>query len=164
MMRVAILTVSDSASRGVREDTSGPALEQRCRELGWEVIERQVVSDDEDAIARHLRTWADKCDMSLILTTGGTGIAARDVTPEATRQVLERELPGLGELMRAKGLEQTRFSALSRAVAGTRGRTLIVNTPGSPRGALHSLETVCHLIPHIIDLLSGRTEHGPTTA
>lgn len=159
MIRVAILTVSDSAARGLREDTSGPALERRCRELGWEIADRQTVSDDEEGIARQLGEWAGNTDVSLILTTGGTGVAARDVTPEATRRVLERELPGLAELMRAKGLEQTRFSALSRAVAGTRGRTLIVNTPGSPRGALHSFEAIRDLIPHIVDLLAGRTEH-----
>lgn len=159
MIRVAILTVSDSAARGLREDASGPALERRCRELGWEIADRQTVSDDEDAIARQLGEWAGNTDVSLILTTGGTGVAARDVTPEATCRVLERELPGLAELMRAKGLEQTRFSALSRAVAGTRGRTLIVNTPGSPRGALHSFEAIRDLIPHIVDLLAGRTEH-----
>jgi molybdenum cofactor synthesis domain-containing protein len=96
----------------------------------------------------------------LILTTGGTGIAARDVTPEATRRILQRELPGIAELMRMKGLEQTKFSALSRAVAGTRGRTLIVNLPGSPRGALHSFDAIRELVPHIADLLSGHTEHG----
>lgn len=160
MIRVAILTVSDSTARGLREDTSGPALERRCRELGWEVTERQTVSDDEDVIARQLGDWADNAGVSLILTTGGTGVSARDVTPEATRRVLQRELPGIAELMRAKGLEQTRFSALSRAVAGTRSRTLIVNTPGSMRGALHSFEAIRDLVPHIVDLLAGRTEHA----
>lgn len=160
MIRVAILTISDSASRGLRADASGPALEQRCRELGWEVVERQTVADDKDAIAGQLRAWADSNAASLILTTGGTGIAARDITPEATRGILERELPGIAELMRARGLEQTRFSALSRAVAGTRGRTVIVNLPGSPRGALHSFDAIQGLVPHCADLLSGRTEHS----
>lgn len=160
MIRVAILTISDSAASRVRADASGPALEQRCRELGWEVTERQTVADDQDAIANQLLTWTDTGAASLILTTGGTGISARDVTPEATRHVLERELPGLAELMRAKGLDQTRFSALSRAVAGTRRGTLIVNLPGSPRGALYSFNAIQDLVPHCVDLLSGRTEHA----
>lgn len=160
MIRAAILTISDSAVRGLREDRSGPALEKRCRELGWEVSAMQTVADDEDAIAGQLCEWADSAGISLILTTGGTGVAARDVTPEATRRILQRELPGIAELMRMKGLEQTKFSVLSRAVAGTRGRTLIVNLPGSPRGALHSFDAIRDLAPHVTDLLSGRTEHS----
>ncbi|HEX7359980.1 MAG TPA: MogA/MoaB family molybdenum cofactor biosynthesis protein [Bryobacteraceae bacterium] len=160
MIRTAILTISDSAVRGLREDRSGPALEQRCRELGWEISAMKIVADEEDAIAEQLCDWADNTGVSLILTTGGTGVAARDVTPEATRRVLQHELPGIAELMRAKGLEQTKLSALSRAVAGTRGRTLIVNLPGSPRGALHSFDAIRDLVPHAADLLSGRTEHG----
>ncbi len=160
MIRTAVLTISDSAARGVREDLSGPALEQRCRELGWEVAGMKTIADNEDAIVRQLCDWADNTGVSLILTTGGTGVAARDVTPEATRRVLQRELPGIAELMRTKGLEQTKFSALSRAVAGTRGRTLIVNLPGSPRGALHSFDAIRDLVPHVADLLSGHTKHG----
>jgi molybdopterin adenylyltransferase len=160
MIRVAILTVSDSVARGRREDLSGPALAQRCRELGWEVVCHAAVPDETEAIKKQLQTWADEKIASLILTTGGTGIAARDVTPEATRAILDRELPGMGELMRAKGLEQTRFSVLSRATAGTRGRSLIVNLPGSPRGALYSLDVIRNLVPHVIDLLAGRTEHS----
>jgi molybdopterin adenylyltransferase len=160
MITVAILTVSDSAVAGTREDVSGPALAQRCRELGWTVEAQRAVPDDEAVIARAIQEWADRPLASLILTTGGTGIAPRDVTPEATRRVLDRELPGMAELMRMRGLEQTRFSVLSRAAAGVRKQSLIINLPGSPAGALHSLRVVEDLVPHAVDLLSGRTEHS----
>lgn len=160
MISVAILTISDSAAAGTREDLSGPAVRERCGELNWRVVQIATVGDDEKAIADHLRQWADNSAASLILTTGGTGVSARDVTPEATRSILNREVPGLAELMRAKGLEQTKFSVLSRAVAGTRKRSLIVNLPGSPRGALYSLRAIEDLAPHVIDLLEGHTEHS----
>lgn len=159
MIRVAILTISDSAAGGKREDLSGPAIQKRCEEREWPVAAASVVPDDATAIAQRLTEWADGAIASVILTAGGTGVAARDVTPEATRGVIEREIPGLAELMRSKGLEQTKFAALSRAVAGTRKGSLIINLPGSPRGALHSLGAIEELIPHIVDLLEGRTEH-----
>ena len=159
MIRVAILTISDSVTTDAREDRSGPALADHCKELNWPVVHTAVVPDDVEAIAERLRDWTDTSLASLILTTGGTGVAPRDVTPEGTRAVIDRELPGLAELMRARGLEQTEFSVLSRGVAGTSQRSLIVNLPGSPAGALHSLHVIEHLIPHIIDLLEGRTEH-----
>jgi molybdenum cofactor synthesis domain-containing protein len=159
MIRAAVLTVSDSASAGKRQDVSGPELRRRCERLGWTVVFEDVVSDDAALIAAKLSDWTDAGEVELILTTGGTGIAKRDVTPEATRAVLERELPGFGEVMRSEGRKITRFAALSRATAGTRGRTLIVNVPGSPKGAVESFEAVADLIPHTLDLLRGQTSH-----
>ena len=160
MIRTAVVTISDSGARGAREDRSGPALRQRAEQLGWQVAEIEVVEDDRESIARLLADLSDRRSVSLILTTGGTGIAQRDVTPEATRTVVEREIPGLAELMRAEGRRFTPRAVLSRGIAGTRGRTLIVNLPGSPKGAVESFDAVAELAPHIIDLLEGRTEHN----
>jgi len=160
VIRVAILTISDSAVAGTREDLSGPALKARCAQLDWPVVESGIVPDDVKAISERLAHWSDLDAISLILTTGGTGISSRDITPEATRAILDREIPGIAELMRSKGLEQTKFSVLSRAVAGSRKQTLIVNLPGSPKGALYSLGLIEVLVPHVIDLLAGRTEHS----
>ncbi len=159
MITVAILTVSDSTVAGTRVDVSGPALKDRCEELGWKVVATAVLPDDALKISELLIEWADNSAASLILTTGGTGLSSRDVTPEATRVVLEREIPGLGELMRSKGMEQTRFAPLSRALAGTRRKTLIVNLPGAPKGSLFSLGVVEPLVPHVLQLLEGHTEH-----
>ncbi len=155
-IEVAIVTISDSAVTGTREDLSGVALEHRVKDLGWTVAQRALVPDERTPIAKML---VNLCTFDVILTTGGTGIAERDVTPEAVKLVAEREIPGFGELMRREGLKSTLFAPLSRSGAATRGRTLIVMLPGSPRGAVESLNAVSHLIPHCVDLLNGRTEH-----
>lgn len=159
MIRAAVLTISDSVYAGKREDVSGPAVKSRLEELGWCVAVREVLPDDEEQIAGRLRQLADEGQVAAIFTTGGTGLAARDVTPEATRQVIEREAPGLAEWMRMQGRQSTPLALLSRAVAGTRGRVLIVNLPGSPRGALDSLNAIVDVVPHVLDLLRGHTDH-----
>jgi len=158
MIQVAILTVSDSAAAGTREDTSGPALAAHVAELGWSVTTTAMVADNEAEIAVKLREWSD-AGYGLILTTGGTGLSVRDVTPEATRGVLEREIPGIAEWMRIKGMEQTKFAIVSRALAGQRKQSLIINLPGSPKGALFSLQAIEHLVPHLVDLMKGKTAH-----
>lgn len=157
---VAILTVSDSVVAGTREDLSGPALAAACRAFQWQVAIQKAIADEQDAIVSQLSEWIDAGTASLILTTGGTGVARRDVTPEATRRVLQTELPGLGELMRLRGLEQTPFAVLSRALAGTARESLIVNLPGAPAGAVHSLHAIKHLVQHVVNLLGGQTQHG----
>ena len=138
MITAAILTISDSAVAGTRADASGPALAARVNELGWSVAATAIVADNQADIAAKLREWSD-AGHALILTTGGTGLSARDVTPEATRSVLDREIPGIAEWMRTRGMEQTKLAVFSRALAGQRKQSLIVNLPGSPRGALFSL-------------------------
>lgn len=155
-MRAAVLTVSDSCYRGEREDRGGPQVAARLRELGWDIALTSLVPDDCAAIGQVLETWVTREDLDAILTTGGTGVAPRDVTPEATRAVVERELPGLPELMRAEGLKSTRRAALSRGVAGVRNGKLILNLPGSPRGAIESLNAVADLLPHVIEVAQGR--------
>lgn len=153
-----ILTISDSAARGQREDRSGPLLRERAEQLGWNVRAAQILPDIAAAISYRVRELTDE-GVSLILLTGGTGISPRDVTPEAVRAVLDKEIPGLGERMRAEGLQSTPLAPLSRSLGGTRGETLILCFPGSPAGAVESLNAVAHLVPHILDLLHGRTGH-----
>jgi molybdopterin adenylyltransferase len=154
-MRVAVLTVSDSAAQGVRPDRSGPMVVDRCRALGWQVVSSGVVSDDRPALETRLSELADSGSLDLILTTGGTGLGPRDTTPEATAAVCQKLVPGLGELMRERGRQANPRAVLSRAVAGVRGRALIVNLPGSPRGAGESFEAVAELLPHAIEVLGG---------
>jgi molybdenum cofactor synthesis domain-containing protein len=154
-MRVAILTVSDSVFQGTRKDASGPALAERCRALGWQVVATQAVPDEQGMIETRLIEMAGMGLVDLILTTGGTGIGPRDLTPEATRAVCGREIPGIAEVMRAAGRQSTSRAVLSRAVAAVRGRTLVVNLPGSPRGAVESLDAVADLLPHAVDVLRG---------
>jgi len=164
VITAAILTISDSAAEGAREDRSGPAVRQRIESLGWSVSSHHVVPDDADLISLKLRDLADVDHVPVVLTTGGTGIALRDVTPEATRAVVDREIPGMSELMRSDGRKSTPFAVLSRGIAGSRGATLIVNLPGSPKGAVESLDAIANLIPHIVDLLHGKTQHDPAPA
>ena len=154
-MRVAVLTISDSVARGEREDVSGPAVVAVCRGLGWEVTSVLRVSDDPANIREQLRELADSGRLDLILTTGGTGIGPRDNTPESTEAVADKMIPGMAEEMRRKGAEQTPTAILSRGVAAVRSKTLIINLPGSPKGASESLDTVAHLLPHAVHVLHG---------
>lgn len=154
-LAVAILTASDRSARGERPDAGGPALRAAVERRGWSVVESRVVADEQLLIEAALKAWCDGGVVRLVMTTGGTGLSPRDVTPEATRAVLDKELPGFGELMRRRGLESTPMAVLSRALAGSRGRVLIVNLPGSPQGALESFEAVADLIPHALAMLTG---------
>ncbi len=154
-MRVALLTVSDSVSHGVRQDLSGPALRDRCLNLGWQVISSQLVPDEESLIQARLIEMADSRLVDLILTTGGTGLGPRDITPEATVAVCDKLIPGMGELMRERGRGTNLRAALSRGLAGVRGQTVIVNLPGSPRGAVESLDAIADLLPHAVEVLRG---------
>jgi len=156
-LTAAVVTVSDSCARGERQDLSGPAVSQVLQSLHFSVATREVVPDDSIQIQNLLVRLAR--EVRLIVTTGGTGIAARDVTPEATAAVCERILDGIAERMRSEGTKKTPFAALSRGVCGVRGQALILNLPGSPGGAVESLQAVAGLIPHAIELLSGKTEH-----
>jgi molybdenum cofactor synthesis domain-containing protein len=155
-----VLTASDRSAAGAREDLSGTVLAERLEGLGF-AVDRAVVADDVEAIGSALRSGAER--HRLIVTTGGTGLTPRDVTPQATLAVIDYEVPGLAEAMRAEGRAKTPFASLSRAVVGVRGRTLIVNTPGSPKGAAESLEAIVPVLDHALETLAGPHDHGPTS-
>ena len=159
-MRVAILTVSDSVMKGTRQDSSGEAIVDWCRRRAAGVVERATVGDDTSEIAPILAGWCDSGSVDLVLTTGGTGLSSRDVTPEATLAVIDREAQGIAEYLRATSFAGFPRAALSRGVAGTRGSTLIVNLPGSPSGVSESLATLDAIVDHALDVLRGKTAHG----
>ena len=152
-MRFGILTLSDRSSRGERADASGPALIAVIQGEGWSVVKQEVLPDEQTAIREILAAWADSSELDVILTTGGTGFSPRDVTPEATRAVIQREAPGLAEAMRAASLRVTPHAMLSRVVTGIRGKTLIINLPGSPRGAVENFQVIIPVLPHAVQLL-----------
>ena len=157
MHTAAVLTISDSCSQGQREDRSGPATVEVLRQHGFTIAQHDVVADDQPAIEQHLVQLSDQ--VNLIVTTGGTGVAESDVTPEATRAVCSKFIDGIPERMRAAGSQETPLAILSRGVCGVRGRTLILNLPGSPSGAVDSLQAVIEILPHALELLAGNTAH-----
>ena len=152
-IRLGILTLSDRSSRGERADSSGPALAKLIEDEGWVVVKQSLLPDDEPAIREILSSWADSHEMDVLVTTGGTGFSPRDVTPEATRAVIERDAPGLAEAMRAASLRVTSHAMLSRIVTGIRRKTLIINLPGSPKGAVENLQVILSVLPHAVQLL-----------
>ena len=159
MLRAKILVLSDAASRGERPDQSGAAVRELLEKNGWQVAAIEILPDDLNTIRQRLVALTDADDCDIVVTAGGTGVGPRDVTPEATRAVIEKEIPGLPEVMRAEGIKKTRRAALSRGVVGVRKGKVIVNLPGSPRGARESLGIILDLLPHVVDLIQGRTAH-----
>lgn len=160
-MIAAVVTVSDSCARGERTDASGPAVSKALRAARFQVAAEQLVPDERPQVEAALRELCSKAQ--LVVTTGGTGLSPRDITPEATRAVCDRLVPGIAERMRSEGMKKTRFAALSRGVCGTLGKSLVLNLPGSPAAATESLAAVIDLIPHALELLAGTTEHPPRT-
>jgi molybdenum cofactor synthesis domain-containing protein len=160
-IRAVVITASDACARGEREDASGAALVQLLTELGAHVVASKILSDDLDPLAQALREFADRDDVNLIVTTGGTGLGPRDNTPEATQQVIEREVPGIAEAIRAESLKSTPMAMISRGFCGVRSGTLIVNLPGSPKAVKETFAVIAPVLSHAIELLSGRTSHNP---
>lgn len=154
-MKIAILTISDSVSRGQRQDLSGPALSTRCNEFGWSVVSALHCSDDPAEVRAQIGAITDSGTTDVLLTTGGTGLGPRDTTPEATLEIADRTVPGIAEEIRRRGIEKTPTAVLSRGVAAIRRQTLIINLPGSPKGAVESLDAIAHLLPHAIEVLRG---------
>jgi molybdopterin adenylyltransferase len=154
-IKVAVLTISDSCTEGSREDVSGQTIRDMLPEETFEVCEKKIVPDDYKAIAGTLKIFSDEQDIDVVLTTGGTGLGPCDVTPEVTASVCERGVPGLGEVMRAEGLKKTPYAILSRSFAGIRGKTLIINMPGSPKAVRECLEIILNLIPHAVKMMRG---------
>jgi molybdopterin adenylyltransferase len=161
MINIGILTISDKGSRGQRQDKSGEAIRDIVSRVESAVVRYEIVPDEADIIAGRLSDWADGGKVDIILTTGGTGLSQRDVTPEATLSVIDKEVPGLAEAMRAKSLEKTPMAVLSRAVAGLRGQCLIINLPGSPKAVEECLEVILPALPHAVEIIRGEvTEHN----
>lgn len=154
-MKAGILTLSDKGAKGEREDLSGPALRAWLENRGVETVRYEIIPDEEKLISEKLVEWADASDLDIIVTTGGTGVSPRDVTPDATAKVVDRVIPGFGELMRMRSLAKTPSAALSRAIAGIRGNALIINLPGSPKGAVENLEAVWEAVPHAVAKIQG---------
>lgn len=160
-INAVIITASDACARGEREDASGAALVQLLTDLGAEVVATKILSDDLDPLIESLIDFADRDDVNLIVTTGGTGLGPRDNTPEATQLIIEREAPGIAEAIRAESLKVTPMAMISRGVCGVRSGTLIVNLPGSPKAVKESFTVIAPVLPHAMDLLAGRTRHNP---
>jgi len=160
--RVAILTISDKGSQGLRDDRSGPEIARLVSAAGGEVAVTAMVPDERDQIAARLVAWADGAVADVIITTGGTGLSPRDVTPEATLSVVERQVPGMAEALRAESLKKTPMAMLSRGVAGIRGQTLIVNLPGSPKAVVECLEVLLPVLPHAVETLRASVEQHPS--
>ena len=158
-MRAVVITASDACARGEREDASGAALVQLLTDLGAQIVATKILSDDLEPLAQALKEFADRDDVNLIITTGGTGLGPRDKTPEATQRVIEREAPGIAEAIRAESLKVTPMAMISRGVCGVRSATLIINLPGSPKAVKESFAVIAPVLPHALDLLAGKTSH-----